>query len=154
MTLILWFTRCYLQSDDDKNHHCCSTEKYYADVMHSLQVWRKQKHGQDRSSYQHHLRLFSEEYLSVEENKWVCIIDSVSVRASGDKEVVETGRLKAIVWESTCSIPKAQTLREPLIMNVLLIIFCSAYTHFMRARRFHQITLACIMHETQQKSDD
>lgn len=32
------------------------------------------------------------------------------------------------------------------MMNVLLIIFCSAYTHFMRAKRFHQITLVCNMH--------
>lgn len=52
------------------------------------------------------------------------------------------------------SIPRAQILRECLLMNVLLIIFCSGYTHFMRAQRFHQITLACIMHAKEQRPDD
>ena len=87
------------------------------------------------------------------------IIDGGSgpIGAGGDKEDVE-GRMaerhclrKQL---SNCSIPKAQIPGERLIMNVLLIIFCSAYTHFMRAKRFHQITLARIMHAKQQRSDD
>lgn len=52
---------------------------HYADVTISM-VWRYGENKDiDRSSYQHHLQLLSEQYLLVEENKWVHIIDSDSV---------------------------------------------------------------------------
>lgn len=60
------------------------------------------KYDIERSGYPYHLWLLSEQYPRVEENKWAPIIERGGrpVTAGGDKEDVEGGWLRRIVWEN------------------------------------------------------